>query len=143
VTASANLDLVRSIVAPWERGDFSSLDWADPEIEYVIADGPSPGTWTGLAGMAESTRDWLSNWEDYRIVSDEQRELDTERVLVLFHRSSGRGKKSGLEVSQFSGTGRWQGAYIFHVRDGNVTRLVAYFDHKRALTDLGLAPEAG
>ena len=133
---SENLDLVRSIYAAWERGDYSSAEWADPEIEYVVADGPSPGTWTGLAGMAEGFRDWVSAWEAYRVEADEYRELADERVLVLV-RNTGRGKTSGLELGQM----RTEGANVFHVRDGKVTRYVIYFDRERAFADLGLAPE--
>jgi ketosteroid isomerase-like protein len=134
---SANLDLVRSIYAPWERGDFSAVDWAHHEIEYVIVGGPSPGAWRGLAGMAEANRDFLSAWEDVRVVAPEYRELDTERVLVL-HRRSGRGKLSGLKVEQIAE----KGAHLFHLRDGRVTRLVGYHDADHALADLGLTSEA-
>jgi hypothetical protein len=38
---SANLDLVRSIFAAWERGDFGSVEWAHPVIE---ATHPAPTT---------------------------------------------------------------------------------------------------
>jgi ketosteroid isomerase-like protein len=64
--ASANLDLVRSIFAAWERGDVSSAEWAHPEIEFVTADGPSPGSSTGLAGMAAAMREFLGAWQGWR-----------------------------------------------------------------------------
>jgi ketosteroid isomerase-like protein len=136
--SSANLDLVRSIYAAWERGDYSSAEWARPDIEYVIADGPSPSAWRGLAGMSEGARGVLSAWEDFRIEADEYRELDGERVLVLHHRG-GRGKISGVELGEM----QTEGALLFHVRDGKVTRLISYYDRDRAFADLGLAPEAG
>jgi hypothetical protein len=37
---------------------------------------------------------------------------------------------------------RAKGAVLFHISDGKVTRLALYLDRERALTDLGLAPEA-
>jgi ketosteroid isomerase-like protein len=135
---SENLDLVRSIFAAWECGDYSSAEWAHHEVEFVRADGPSPGSWTGLAGMVEGTRDWLNTWDELRTEAYEYRELDDERVLVLV-RMSGRGKTSGLQLAQM----RTQGANLFHVRGGKVTRLVLYFDRDRAFVELGLAPEAG
>jgi hypothetical protein len=95
---SANLDPVRTIYAYWERGDYSSNSWADPEIEFAFVGGPAPGSWVGAPAMADAMRDWLSAWEEFRGVGREYRELDDERVLVLVS-VSGRGKTSGLEIS--------------------------------------------
>src|SRR5512132_905256 len=104
-----NVELVRSMYAAWEGGDYSSAEWAHPEIEYVFADGPTPGKWTGLVGMAEGWRGFLDAWEEFRTEVDEYRELDGERVLVLVHFSA-RGKTSGLELGQI----RTKGASLFH-----------------------------
>ena len=131
----ANLDLVRSIYTAWERGDFSSAEWAHPEIEYVVVgerDFQSVSA-KGLTEMREAARSRIEVWEQQRIEPDEYRELDGGRVLVL-DRYRGRGKKSGLEMEQL---GR-KGVHLFHLHGGKVTRLVAYGDRKRAFADLGL-----
>ena len=130
---SENLDLVRSIYADWERDYFGSAEWAHPEIEWVMADGPAPGTWKGVAGMAEGWRDFLGAWRDFRIQAEEFHELDSERVLVLGH-YTGRGKTSGLEVAEMQATG----AGLLYIRGGKVTRIVFYLDRAHALADVGL-----
>ena len=130
---SANLDLVRSIYADWERGDFGSVEWADPEIEFAIADGPAPGRWAGLVGMAEGSRGYLSSWERWRAEPEKFREIDDEQVIVMFL-ERGRGKTSGVELADV----RVSGASLFCIRDGKVVRLAFYFDRDRALADLGL-----
>jgi ketosteroid isomerase-like protein len=136
---SANLDLVRSICEPWERGDFGSAEWVHPEIEFVAGDGLTPGrTWKGLAGLIEGFREVLSAYDDYHTVAEEYRELDDERVLK-FHHYSGHGKASGLEIGQIAS----KGADLFQIRDGKVIRLVIYFDRAHALADLDLTPDTG
>jgi ketosteroid isomerase-like protein len=56
-------------------------------------------------------------------------------VLVL-GRVGGRGKSSGVEVSQ-------RRASLFHIREGKVAKLVTYWDIDRAFADLGLTPDTG
>jgi ketosteroid isomerase-like protein len=133
---SANLELVRSIVAAWERGDWSSARWAHPDIEFVRAEGDARSRSSGIADMATLWRDWLGAWQDFCIAEvEEYRELDDERVLVL-HRFTGRGKTSGVEVDQTATTG----ASLFEIQDGKVTRLVAYAPRDEAFKDLSRDP---
>jgi ketosteroid isomerase-like protein len=122
---------VRSILAAWARGDFSSSDWADEDIEFVIAEGPAPGRWHGLAGLSEGFRGLVNAWDDYRVEGVDYLELDGERVLVSI-RPTGRGKSSGLELGQTLTIA----ANLFEVTDGKVTRLVLYFDRDRALAEV-------
>ena len=127
---SENLDLVRSIYADWERGEYGSAEWAHPEIEFTFVDGPSPGVWSGIADMSRAWTEFLAAWGQHRTDALDFRTLDDERVLVLVD-ASARGKTSGLVT-------RAEAANVFHVRDGKVTKLVLYWDRERALADLGL-----
>ena len=77
LSMSENLDLVRSIYADWERGDFGSVEWADPEIDFVSTDGPAPGVSTGVAGMTKAWRDMLVAWDNLRVEVDEYRDSTT------------------------------------------------------------------
>jgi ketosteroid isomerase-like protein len=129
-SAPSNLNIVRSISTAWEHGDYGSFEWADPEIQFVIADGPEAGS---RAGLVPSLQEFGNAWDEYRSRVEEYREVD-DGVLVLTY-ATGRGRASGLEVE-----GRR--ANLFHLRGGKVTSLVVYWDRARALADAGLAPAA-
>jgi hypothetical protein len=77
---SSNVDLVRSIYAAWGSGDYSSAEWADPEIEFVMADGPNRGKWSGVAEMWKAWRAALSAVVDFR--------AKVTRLVVYFERKN-------------------------------------------------------
>ena len=132
---SENLDLVRSIYADWERGDFSRIDWADPDIEFAWPEGLDalPGPRRGRQALAEDWRTTLAAWDDLSMTAEEYRELDDELIIVLY-RFRARGKMSGLQIDE----GLTKGALLFAVHDGKVKRFVLYLDRDHALADLGL-----
>jgi ketosteroid isomerase-like protein len=133
--SSANLDLVRSIYAAWERGDYSRTSWADPEIEIVSISELFPGSATGVGELARFWREIISPLEDFCVEAKDFRELDEERILVLAE-WSGRGKASGIAIKR-------TGAHVFHMRHSRVLKLALYEDRIRALADLGVTPDTG
>ena len=132
---SENLDLVRSIYADWGRGDFRSVDWAHPEIEYVLVGVLAGGTWVGVQGMKEGFLDWVRVWRDWTVTAEDYRELDAERVVL--YRDSGRMKESVPEGARVEN----KDASLFHLRDQLVRRIIQYYYRDRAFADLGLALE--
>ena len=125
------MELLRALYSRWERGDFASVDWADPDIEFAIADGPSPVQVRGLAAMARTWGEAISPYENLTVAAEEYRELDSERVLVLT-RNEGRARGSGFDIGRIL----TPGANLFHIRDGRVVKLVLYFNRENAPADL-------
>jgi len=134
---SANLELVKSIFAAWAQGDFTSADWADPEIDFEFADGPIPGKAKGLDGMVELWRSMLDAWVELRAVPEEFHELDDQRVLV-FLRNEGHGRSSGIDIQEIS----VKSANVFELRGGKVTKLALYWERQHALDEVGFSPDS-
>jgi hypothetical protein len=130
---SENLELVRSIYADFERGDWGRTDWADPEIECEFMDGAQPGVWKGIGEMARAWVEVLRTFDELRTEATEFREIDDERVLVLME-SSGIARRSHVPMPP-----EWsRGANVYRIRDGKVVGLQIWFIREHALADLGL-----
>ena len=125
----SNLEIVRSIVADWARGDFSSADWADPQIEFVAPLGEA----RGIDALGLRWREFLAAWDHFVTTPERFIEGEGDRVLVLI-RFEGRGRASGTPLLNFSG------AQLFTLREGKVVRLVLYEDRKEALEAVGREP---
>jgi hypothetical protein len=54
--SSGNVELLRSLFAAWKRGDWSSIAWADPEIEFSMEIDifPDLGAYHGVQEMSRA-----------------------------------------------------------------------------------------
>jgi hypothetical protein len=127
-----NLEAVRRISEPWARGDFSAIDWADPEI--VFRSRAREGVTRGVEAMGREWAGWLETFEEFR--SEALAYFDAGDQVVTFNRFSERGKGSGVPMREIPGAAR------FVLRDGKVVELQLYSDRKQALRDAGIDPEA-
>jgi hypothetical protein len=109
---SENLDLVRSLYRDhFERGEFfGPAEWAHPEIECVLVDGPAPDSGIGLAGMARVWKGLLAAYEDFSAYVEEYREIDARRILVLLqfiqNRDVQREARPGIDEVQLHAQAR-------------------------------------
>ena len=73
----------------------------------------------------------MEPWEELRRDPEEIIDLGDDRVLVLFH-TTGLGKGSGIEVEA-------RGADLLTIREGLLTRWIAFADRSQALEAASLS----
>jgi ketosteroid isomerase-like protein len=105
----------------------------DRDVEIVNAEGWVIETvYRGHEGLRRWWEDLSEAFGDFRIVLEEMREVDEERVLTT-QRFVGRFRTSGLPFD-----GPW--ASILWVRDGKIVRAQGHLTKRRALRAAGLPP---
>jgi ketosteroid isomerase-like protein len=127
--SQANVELVKEIFSAWERGDFSSTDWADPEIEFSIP-GPDSHVHRGIESMGQAWAEWLGAFDEFRVAGEEFYDAGDKVVIQqVFH---GKGKGSGVPIDESPG------AAVLTLRDGKVIRFEGHTTVEAALAAAGL-----
>jgi ketosteroid isomerase-like protein len=126
----SDVELLRSVFAGWERGDFSAgvklyadgmyFTTAEPEGQY---EGEGP------AGVRRWMQQFLSTWDFYSVRIDEIEDLGGGSYHAAGEQYA-RGKESGTETRMPAHVG-------VRMEEGKLTRLVFAFSREDAVTRLG------
>jgi ketosteroid isomerase-like protein len=125
-----NVEVVRRVYEEWSRGDFSSGDVFDPDVEFDMVDWPGQDKSRGLDEMRQSWKASLSAWEDFRAEPTEFIE-NGPHVVVPTHVTA-RGKGSGAAVTAETAT-------VWTLDSGKVIRLALHWDAAAAHEAGGLS----
>ena len=113
-----------------QRSEIASYvtEYYDPECEYQPVE--ERDAIRGHDAFIHWNERWLAAWSHYRDEIDEI--IDAGEVVVAAVRVHGRGRKSGMEISQ----------RLFHVielRGGKISYMREYLDAKQAFEAAGLS----
>jgi|SRR5215207_1520412 len=129
--SQGNVEVVRELYRGWAQGDFSGINFFDPDIEFVSDFGVDRVTANGLDGMNRAWREQLRNWKAWR--TGEIQELrDLGDYILVIHPIHGRGRHSGVEVEIPNA------AVAFRFREGKIVWLLATDRLEIALEAVGL-----
>ena len=127
-----NVELIRRLVEPWARGDFSA--WLRSFRPDVLMSAYTPGqgvvTTRGRDRVLEYVAEFASQWDPYRVEVDEVVSLGDDTVLVS-GRQIGVGRGSGIEVSDVA-------FVVNRLHDGQVAAVHWRIDRDEALEAVGL-----
>ena len=118
-----NVEIVRRVYEDWARGDFSSTEGFDPDIEFEMVDWPHPAIAHGFEEMRRTWASTLSAWKGFRAVGSEF--VDCGANVLVVNRIDARGKESGADVGADTAT-------LWTLNSGKVVRLALYWDVEAA-----------
>ena len=130
--SQANVEIVRSLYAKTERGDFSFLD-REPELRDFYApdfewhtrdDLPDAGIRRGYEGLARLGAEWIEAFEDFHVDLDEL--IDAGDRVVAVTRLCGR-PRDGSQDLELHETQVWR------LREGKAVEVRAYLTLAEAL----------
>jgi len=126
-----NVEIVRNAFEAWNRQDYDTMSQlASPDIELDASDRVlNPDRYTGVEGFMRFRREVAEAWDRFELSIEEL--LEAGNRVVVFVRSIGRGKASGVEVS-------FRSAWLVTVSGRKITRLTLYRDRDEALDAAGL-----
>jgi ketosteroid isomerase-like protein len=126
--ATTDIEIVRRAFEDWGRGDFAAvLAVCDPDIE-LHDPGRTGASFQGHEGLMRFWREWLENWDDYRIEPVEFVEVGGK--IFVAASQVGRGR-SGIEVGQ-------ELFQVFRLRGSQVVEWWIYADEPEARRAVGL-----
>ena len=132
-----NVEVVQAIYDSWTRGDYDAVfALLDTDIEWfgppdISASGePGSGLARGHDGVRRSLARWVGEWDEYSF--EVRRLIDSGDDVLVEGRHRGRGKTSGVEVSEeiFS---------VWTVRAGQAVRQRMFRDRAEAVEAAGLS----
>jgi len=130
--SQAIVQIAKQVIDAFNRRDVDAIfECVNPDLEWLPAMPFGGGPLRGREGIESYVREVSDSWDEYRVVAEDFRVLDDERVLVL-SRIEGRGAGSGGLVDAAMGQ-------IFDFRDSKISLVRTYLDHGEALRAAGLA----
>ncbi len=126
-----NVEVARRVLGAVAALDLERLrELTAPDVEWrsFFAAMSGAGEYQGHEGLAEYIEDLREPWDLLRPEPEEV--LTVGDIVLIVGRMHYRGKESGAEEEVPAG-------WLFHIRDGKVTRFDVFKDPERALAELG------
>jgi ketosteroid isomerase-like protein len=133
--SAENVQLVLSLYEAWNRNDQEAVpDALSPDFEFTIA-GIFPGfdpVYRGQEGFAKFERTLREAWQRETFEIDVGRVEDLDDRVLAFIEFTGRGRKSGAEVTMRYG-------HLFTIENRKIAKLEGFATWEDALAAAGLA----